>query len=339
MGCTLSLKLGDPPVCPVNHHALQLFAKPGLLWVDRTNTGCLRDPQNRPALMGLRMSEEKFYKANFSMRNFVPQTCRGLFDVDFSPAAKTLKITVRLFCDFVTGEVPNGVPPKLAEGYKNLKEWTEFEKPTWMAQASVAVGDAWDNKFTLVLNKPGWRGALRVRPIFRLEFVSSKSDAHVAASVTKIPPVDPEFFNCGGTFVGLDQIIQNNPLHVSKAALTSQSGVPVTLEAVNVGIKKEGVIHYNVMAHEFGHMIGLPDEYEKVQRTTGSTADNAKAIHKDGTLALAQKCRIAYAIFGAFTESIMSRGTTVMKCHYITVWQALTMMTKDFVEEDDWDIE
>lgn len=339
MGCTLSLRLGDAPVCPVDGHLLRLYGKTGVIWINRAESGCLRDPENKSALLALRMSEDKFRKARFEMRNFVPGSCRGLFDVDFSPAGGTLTITVRLFCDFVMGEPRKDVPAKLAEGFRDLKDWTESDKPTWMAQALMAVGLAWDNRFTMVLKKPGW-AALRVRPMFRLEFVGSKAEAHVASSVTKIPPVDPEFFNCGGTFVGLDQIIQNNPQQVSKAALTSQSGIPVDMEAGNLGIAKDGVIHYNVMAHEFGHMIGLPDEYENPQRSaTAKPAENAKAIHKEGTLTLAQKCRIAYAPFGAFTESIMSRGTTVLKCHYVTVWQALTVMTKDFIEEEEWEIE
>ncbi|MGC2660875.1 MAG: hypothetical protein WA324_23210 [Bryobacteraceae bacterium] len=338
LGCTLSLKLSDPPVCPQTGHLLNLYSKPGVIWVDRTESGCLRDPENKDALLAVRMSEDKFSKTDFSMRNFVPGSARGLFDVDFSPAGRTVTITVRLFCDFVMGEARKDVPPKLAEGYRTLTDWTESEKPRWMAEAVMSVANAWDNKRALVLRRPGWR-ELRVNPIFKLDFVSSKGASHVASTVTKIPPVDPEFFNCGGTYVGLDQIIQNNPQQVSKAALTSQSGIPVTMEAGNLGIARDGVIHYNVMAHEFGHMIGLPDEYENPQRSpTATQAQNAKAIHKEGTLALAQKCRIAYSPFGPFTESIMSRGSNVLKCHFVTVWQALTIMTKDFVEEEEWEI-
>jgi hypothetical protein len=132
------------------------------------------------------------------------------------------------------GEPRKDVPPKLAEGFRTLKDWSEPEKPKWMAQAIVSVRDAWDNKFSLVLDKPGWpRGV--VRPSFVLDFSGGKASAHVVSSVTKIPPVDPEFFNFGGTFVGLDQIIQNNPQQVSKAAVTSESGTPVKMEAGNLG--------------------------------------------------------------------------------------------------------
>jgi hypothetical protein len=144
------------------------------------------------------------------------------------------------------------------------KSWIGDQKTKWMKQAHVAVADTWNDKAKLVLKKEGWP-QLRVNPVFRLEF-TGKDIADVCPQVAKIPPVRPEFFNCGGTWVGLDQIIQKDPMLSSKAFLTSESGKPVAMNAgLLMGNTRPDTIHYNVMAHEFGHMLGLPDEYEVVE--------------------------------------------------------------------------
>lgn len=250
--CTLSLKLTDPAVCPVHRHPLKLFSKPGVVWVDSTNTDCLAVKENAEQVA---REEKKFISTVFKLNNFVPRTARGLFDAVFSPSAREIEITVRVYCEFVKEEMSKNVPQFMAEGLERLTPWTEKEKGAWMAEAMISVGKGWDNKGVLCLDKGGWQ-PLFVRPVFTLKFVSSKEDAHVAAIVKKIPPIDPTFFNCGGTFVGLDQIINSNPQSVSKASLTSESGKPIDLQAQNLGLQVESVIHYNVMAHEFGHMIG-----------------------------------------------------------------------------------
>ena len=203
LDCSLALKLSEQPLCPVHHHVLQPVAKPGVAtWPDET--GCLAQPENADRLAA---AQEQFFSKVFRLENFVPSSARGLFDVKFSPGTKELEITVRVYCEFSMGEVPKSIPEVLQEGYKNLKPWAEIEKGAWLAEVLSSVGHAWDHKVFLRLNKPGWQ-KLRVSPVFDIKFVNEKGKAHVAAEVKKIPPVDPNFFNCGGTFVGLDQIIQ-----------------------------------------------------------------------------------------------------------------------------------
>lgn len=336
LNCTISLKLSDAAVCPVHRHALQLYSKAGVMWVDAFNTDCLAEKENADRLA---KKQEKFFSTVFELKSFVPGTARGLFDVLFSPAARQIVITVRVYCNFILGEIVTNGPRDIVDQYARLTPWTEMEKVTWMAEAAVSVGKAWENKFGLCLRKGAWP-LLLVRPIFNLDFVTEKEKAHVAADIKKIPPVDPAMFNCGGTFVGLDQIIQRNPHSVSKASLSSESGKTVDVNAQNLGLKVEGVVHYNVIAHEYGHMIGLPDEYENpVYNERGSAADNAKVVHKDGTLKLAGLARIGYADFGKYTDSIMSRGSVVHPHHFITVWEALTLLTKGYMTPDEWVIQ
>jgi hypothetical protein len=254
------------------------------------------------------------------------------------PSSGLIIVTVRMFCTFLEGEMPKGgVPKNLEEGYKSLKPWTTKEQLTWQMEAQKAV-ELWNGKFRFKLDKGGWK-PLFLTPLFQLKFVDSKNEAQIVANVTKIPPVDPNFFNCGGTFVGLDQIFSGNPLQASKAALTSESGKPVVLNSQNLGVKEVRIINYNVMAHEFGHMIGLPDEYENPTSTgSGKKEDQAKVLHKNGSQSLAVKARVGCPAFGEYTGSIMSRGDAFTKFHFITVWEALVAMTASFSRPEEWDI-
>jgi hypothetical protein len=122
---------------------------------------------------------------------------------------------------------------------------------------------------------------------------------------------------------------------------------------------------YSVLAHEFGHMLGNPDEYfaygsEKIRdakakqlASTGNPEDMERAIQvqatdPSGTKShaevqepmgdLAEKAGQQIPEFGPKTSSIMSAGTDVLPVHYVTMWEVLGEITKDAIKPEEWKI-
>ena len=82
---------------------------------------------------------------------------------------------------------------------------------------------------------------------------------------------------------------------------------------------------YRVVDHEFGHCLGLPDEY-----MTSYPGDIGTAAHR----AWYDMCDAAMvpknvASDSAKTRSMMSAGWQVHRCHYVTIWDALRVITGD----------
>jgi hypothetical protein len=332
--CRVSLRWGEPGVCPFDGHGLTAYTPPSGTLAVNWSTGCVRES-----------AVESFRGKSFASTRFVPKTCRGSFDCRYAVAGQRIDVVVNLFPTFTNigaDEIRQRSlqgPPEQRRAYAELTPWTGLEKERWIEEQPAAVAAAWNDKpFRFRSNKPGWP-AFTVTPHFELRIVTSKSDAHIVADVLKTPPSRPDAFNCGGTYVGLDQIIQGNPNASSKAALSSESGSPVQVNADLMGYQVDGqVVFYNIVAHEFGHMIGLPDEYnEGVFSPKGSAAENAYAIHAMGTNELALQAGQEW-VWLTTSDSLMSRGTVLLPRHLITVWEALGKMTSPTILPQHWTI-
>lgn len=90
---------------------------------------------------------------------------------------------------------------------------------------------------------------------------------------------------------------------------------------------------YSVAEHEFGHMLGLPDEYSNF--TTGRGGD-----WQQGFVNLANRAGVPLPAsgFGVITSSQMSAGVDVLPRHYLTLWEALGTMTAPDITQDEWEI-
>ena len=127
----------------------------------------------------------------------------------------------------------------------------------------------------------------------------------------------------------------DNPVTYAPSTVGEATGVKIR---VDVGYDDTvGAITYNVAAHEFGHMIGLPDEYENPQM--GAQADtNAKAKAKTNYLKLLGEAGLAAPTFPSHTMSMMSDGMTIQPFHTVTIWDALCFLTKGIIARDEWEV-
>lgn len=89
---------------------------------------------------------------------------------------------------------------------------------------------------------------------------------------------------------------------------------------------------YSVSEHEFGHMLGNPDEYSNA--TTGPLA----GVQTKYT-GLVTSAGLAAPTFGEDTSSQMSNGVDVLPRHYVTLWEALAKMTSPDLGQADWRIQ
>ena len=120
-------------------------------------------------------------------------------------------------------------------------------------------------------------------------------------------------------------------------------------------------------AHEFGHVLGLLDEYcpavspeliadmfsqgqisegekeisETAKSKIGSFRDQqsgyADLLKKTG-LNVQNWSRPSSSSAGERSTSLMSGGFEVMRQHHVTIWEVLTVLTKDYIESNHWKV-
>jgi hypothetical protein len=124
-----------------------------------------------------------------------------------------------------------------------------------------------------------------------------------------------------------------NPITVDPVSYSGNASVEISIDRAYEQSFSTGLSQfpYNVAAHEFGHMIGLPDEYENP--TVGP-----KLTVKNNYLALVHRAGLIAPVFPSHTSSMMSDGMTLMSWHYVTAWEALAALTRGFLDENEWAI-
>ena len=88
---------------------------------------------------------------------------------------------------------------------------------------------------------------------------------------------------------------------------------------------------YSVSEHEFGHMLGMPDEYANA--TSGPLAGVQTKYD-----ALVTSAGLQATTYGQNTSSQMSAGVDVLPRHYVTLWEALGKMTAPTLTQADWSL-
>jgi len=90
---------------------------------------------------------------------------------------------------------------------------------------------------------------------------------------------------------------------------------------------------FSVAEHEFGHLFGLPDEY---QNNTGSGfLGNAQTQFENLNRSAGTDSPDRW---GDMTASQMSAGVDILPRHYVTLWEALGDMTTPDISQSEWSI-
>jgi hypothetical protein len=121
------------------------------------------------------------------------------------------------------------------------------------------------------------------------------------------------------------------------------------------------------IAHEYGHMLGLPDEYRclaeknidslhklgfiektddfeterwlQLQRPShGRKTDEVLEANQKAFLDLCAKAKVQPPLFGRSTTSLMSAGADVLPHHALTVWECVSELASEYCKPEDWRI-
>ena len=123
----------------------------------------------------------------------------------------------------------------------------------------------------------------------------------------------------------LNRLVDGDFLSAESGGLARSRFVRIAPEPLPTVIAKSD---YVVAAHEFGHCLGLPDEYRLY---TGMSIEAAHAQYKQLCLNAGVSCQR----FPVMSDSIMSCGRRIYKSHYITILDCLQKITND----NTWRIE
>src|SRR5215470_19329439 len=96
--------------------------------------------------------------------------------------------------------------------------------------------------------------------------------------------------------------------------------VTISLDNDHAALRQAWHYRYRVAAHEFGHALGLPDEYMDSYHGIGTQAH-------DNWRQLCNQAGVPFRPVPKFDASIMSCGWQTYPCHYVTLWHALGQLT------------
>lgn len=234
---------------------------------------------------------DAFHLQCYGTDGFHPSTGPGVFDVSFVPEpgkVGVLTIALRVEFDFVSALTPGDYPGADAADL----EWADqAEKDTYATECLAAINGAWSGAMQFEVARDYWR---QVKSNVQVEVVQSSDNPHYTITVQKIPP---------GEWAG------------SAASAASGSSVHGTAsfdsEDINMADKPGGV-EQRAAVHEFGHMIGLGDEYEGKATPRHSASFQAAGGEEIAT---------------GDDDRIMSGGETVLAEHYITFLEAIRTVT------------
>jgi hypothetical protein len=232
---------------------------------------------------------ELFHAQCYSLPNFHPSTGPGVFDVGFSPipgAPGQLSISVRVAFNFVAALNPADYPGASATDL----DWQAGEREQFTADCIAAINSTWSGAMQFKSTKTYWDNVLADVTVSVYE---SADEPHYTITVQKIPP---------GEWAGSDASAAGTGSNHGTANFDSEDLTP----AAKAGGDQRAAVH------EFGHMIGLGDEYGG--KATPRHAASFQSVTGTG-------------ITTADDDRIMSHGERILAEHYITFLEGLKAVT------------
>jgi hypothetical protein len=244
------------------------------------------------------------YQGNLSMGEV------GLFHAEYDPMQGTLTISVPIQFNFkdsdsekirIEGD-PRGTKPVTLVNEKEYKRWNDKEIENWRTKFIKVVQETWSSEHTqhtIYCHKPGWE-ILQAKVVVKVDQIgATTSGRYFEATVYR---GDAPEGSCG-------------------------QGQPAMMECVRKGFAtfayNDVAGDMNVAAHEFGHMLGLGDEYDNPSKPGAQAAHSGMVFQEFGY----GVPRLDSTRKDQFRESIMSSGGKVLPEHGVVFLEAMRRIT------------
>lgn len=231
----------------------------------------------------------------------------GNFDLLYSPATSVARVEVRVAFEFVSGSVADMIAALFNDREVGDYLWNDAEKEAFKVGFISQVHETWSRRHTMkctreagtLARSPSWPD---LRAEAEVHVVEDAENPHFTVRVQRIPrgefhtssvdgPVRDEHGRIRGP--GLVELDSNDLTGVHKAGASP-------------GVTQRAAVH------EFGHMLGLQDEYPGPGRPSGRTTRQGSRVG---------------AAAGSYDDRIMAGGEIVQQAHYASILGALNVAT------------
>jgi hypothetical protein len=197
----------------------------------------------------------------------------------------------------------------------------------------------------------------------------------IGRHIGQLNPKPPLYLKAGGSTATVNMGMVANVLQAAgagnviqrKRSFKYKNEVVVTLkdELDDTTVAPGGVAfsYPATVVHEYGHMLGLTDEYNCLSKTASDKLAELQFIdskeqyvfenlHAPGAqvmenefadsqreqIALCHEAGVSAPQFGYKTDSIMAAGRTIHPGHFVTIWECLVDMMSEYTTAGDWKI-
>lgn len=278
-----------------------------------------------------------------SLSNFNPSTRKVAFDVHVNKATHEIYVVVKVKINFANyAGIRNGpgwvYPPV---------QWTSTQKTEWLKLFQAAVG-LWDGHHQLsCLGVP-------YTPLFFIEHVSYWAHANVEATASTMTiekvgaTTENRLWTAGVSLLNPYPAMMPAPARGTRPGpnfYTKRVAVKMVVKDSALADNHVDQSHYNPMAHEFGHLLGLPDEYNvygflpNVVPMAGPLSPDNEGRPAAFWLQMLHTAGIALPVFGQYgnglgqvqehslMRDVHAIGAGFLRRHYVTILQALNYLT------------